>query len=159
MLPSQRGFTELTSEPGIIVADKTKYMEQLDKEPNWYYIFLRPRRWGKSTFLQTLADYYNKWNAEHFDEIFCNLYIGKHPTPYRSKYLVLRFEFSNVSVLDSWEGTKLQFHDHLNSVVKAFLVKNHQFLKPVPTNIIDESEGTRSLDNTLVCCEVPLPFV
>ena len=53
-------------------------------------MYLRPRRWDKSTFLQTLPNYYGKNKADEFEDTFDQLYTGKHPTPSRSSLLVLQ---------------------------------------------------------------------
>ena len=41
----------------------------------------RPRRFGKSLFLNMLGIYYDINKQDKFEEIFGGLYIGKHPTP------------------------------------------------------------------------------
>ncbi|KPA15070.1 hypothetical protein MHK_004724, partial [Candidatus Magnetomorum sp. HK-1] len=38
--------------------DKTKYIEQLEENPERYIFFLRPRRFGKSLFVSQLRYYY-----------------------------------------------------------------------------------------------------
>ncbi|MDR1632278.1 MAG: AAA family ATPase, partial [Dysgonamonadaceae bacterium] len=60
--------------------DKTRYIEMLEKESNRNQLFIRPRKFGKSLFLHTLMCYYDMNEAENFDRLFGNLYIGKHPT-------------------------------------------------------------------------------
>lgn len=104
-------------------------------------MFLRPRRWGKSTFLQTLAQYYDKNNEPHFDALFGDLYIGQNPTQARTSLLVLCFDFSQISALDSFEETKTQFHDHLIRVLRAFLVKYYELLRPVDNTVMNAVEG------------------
>ncbi len=134
----------------MLAAEKTKYIEELDKEPDYQYMFLRPRRWGKSTFLQTLADYYDKAKADAFDDTFGQLYIGKNPTPYRSSLLVLLFEFSTISTLDTLETTRREFYDTINSALEQFLTKSARFLgNPDIVTLMRES-GTRSLRRVLV---------
>ena len=91
-------FNRLVTKPNAIFADKTMYIAKFDQEEEYQYMFLRPRRWGN--FLQTLGSYYDKGNKDSFDEIFGQLYIGKHPTPYRSSLLCLLFDFSSISVIE-----------------------------------------------------------
>ncbi|MDR0384851.1 MAG: AAA family ATPase [Prevotellaceae bacterium] len=50
-------------------------------------------RFGKSLFLSSLMYYYDINEAENFDQIFGNLYIGKHPSKERNSYAVLKFDF------------------------------------------------------------------
>jgi len=54
------GFPHLATYPHLIAADKTPYIEILDRKPKYQYSYLRPRRFGKSTFLQMLESYYDQ---------------------------------------------------------------------------------------------------
>lgn len=45
--------------------------------------------------------------------------IGMHPTENRNKYLILKFDFSNVKV-EEGESVKESFHNYVNRVVKKF---------------------------------------
>ena len=54
--------------------DKTKYIEEIEKIK--IPIFLRPRRFGKTLFTETLRYYYDFKYADEFQTIFGNLYIG-----------------------------------------------------------------------------------
>src|SRR4051812_38290588 len=84
-------FSNFFNEPSTIVADKTRFIP-LEENP-FEYIFLRPRRWGKSTFL---AAYYDVKTKDSFKEIFSGLHIGKAPTKSRNSYLILLFDFSSI---------------------------------------------------------------
>ena len=76
--------------------DKTRYIEEVERAGR--YIFLmRPRRFGKSLFMDVLYDYYDVNRAEQFDEIYGGTYIHDHDTPNRGKYMVLKFNFSIVN--------------------------------------------------------------
>jgi len=89
------------SEPGTIIADKTHFIPLLESQP-FEYMFLRPRRWGKSTFLNTLAAYYDVKTKDSFEEIFGGLHIGKAPTEYNSR-LILLFNLSEITPTGSLE--------------------------------------------------------
>lgn len=75
--------------------DNTWGIPLLEELP--YQLFLRPRRFGKSLLLSILDYYYNVNSADRFDELFGGTWIHEHPTPLRSKYLVLHLDFSKVS--------------------------------------------------------------
>lgn len=75
--------------------DKTQYIEKLE-EVSRFFFMVRPRRFGKSLFLNLLGLYYDYNKENQFDEIFGKLYIGQYPTPNRNKYLVLTLNFSGV---------------------------------------------------------------
>jgi len=69
------------SEVGMIFADKTMYIKELEEEGSRFRIlFLRPRRFGKSAFLDIFCQYYDIKNADKFSQLFGPLYIGQHPT-------------------------------------------------------------------------------
>jgi hypothetical protein len=95
-------------------------------------------------------DYYDKANRDRFDDIFRDLYIGKHPTSSRTSLLVLRFDFSTVSGAHTSEDMKQQFDRVVNGELKRFLTKNRAFLGGPDLTLVDESNGTKSLEDVLV---------
>jgi hypothetical protein len=127
----------------MIAADKTSYIEILDQEPQYQYMFLRPRRWGKSTFLQMLATYYDKSQADMFDETFGELYIGKHPTATRSSLLVLLFDFSSFDAMGG--DIERDFNDQLNATLVKFLKGNAKFLGNPDTRTLIKDDAAVSL--------------
>ena len=75
----------MTDFPAIIrnnyyYVDKTEYIRQIEQTARFFF-FVRPRRFGKSLFLNMLECYYDCKTEKQFDELFGNLYVGKHPTP------------------------------------------------------------------------------
>jgi len=150
LLPTQGGFHEITSLYNLIAADKTRYIELLDKSPKYQYMFLRPRRWGKSTFLQTLTDYYDKGKKDYFNDIFGGLYIGKNPTSGRNSLLVLRFDFSTVSGTSTPNTMREQFDRMINIELERFLKQNQAFLGGLKLDLIDNTDGAKSLIRVLV---------
>ena len=66
-------FAEMR-ERGFYYVDKTNYIPGLEdyNAP----IFLRPRRFGKSLFLNMLGLYYDINKKDKFEESFGELYIG-----------------------------------------------------------------------------------
>ena len=65
--------------------DKTMYLPMLEDQPH-YLIFIRPRRFGKSLFWDMLRSYYDLSQKENFQQLFGDLWKGKHPTPLQGKY-------------------------------------------------------------------------
>ena len=137
---------------GTIFVDKTPYIEQLEKtQPDYRYMFLRPHRFGKSAFLNMLCEYYDIHNAGIFNELFGPLYIGKHPTAWRNKHLVLKFDLSPISVNDSIDEMKTSFNKVVNGVLTDFVVKYGKELRyPGVTSVIDSDSGSGSLTRVLV---------
>lgn len=96
-------------------------------------LFLRPRRFGKSLWLSTLACYYDlRLEAEH-ECLFGDLAIGKNPTPLAHRHFVLRWDFSeidpdppprgvNADVSSRHQRLANEIHGYLNTSIKTFLV-------------------------------------
>lgn len=76
--------------------DKSRYIELIEQQPPYLFL-IRPRRFGKSLFLALLECYYDVTYVDSFEELFGDLYIGQHPTALHNKYLILRFNFSEVN--------------------------------------------------------------
>jgi hypothetical protein len=84
--------------------DKTKFIEKLENLNESYLIFLRPRRFGKSLFISMLHYYYDKHYKQDFKTLYGDTYIGKNPTKEAHRYLVMRFNFSEIDVNDVEES-------------------------------------------------------
>ncbi len=72
--------------------DKTRFLRALEQER--FVFFIRPRRFGKTCWLSLLESYYSRTEAGDFEAVFAGTDIGRVPTPNRSRYVVLRFNFS-----------------------------------------------------------------
>lgn len=97
--------------------DKTAYLRSLE-EYN-YILFLRPRRFGKSLFVNMLKAYYDVNYADKFDALFGDLAIGKEPTHLRNSYLMLSFGFSGVDSRP--ENVQESFNSSAISSIERFL--------------------------------------
>ena len=86
---------EAVIEQNQYYVDKTMYLPLLENQPS-NIIFIRPCRFGKSTFLSMLHAYYDCSKKEKFQTLFGDLWVGKHPTPLQGKYQVLHLDFSYV---------------------------------------------------------------
>ena len=82
-------------EQNLYYVDKSMYIEELERQSRTL-IFIRPRRFGKSLFINMMRLYYDKAAAGDFERIFGGLYIGQHPTPLRNRYQVLYMDFSQI---------------------------------------------------------------
>jgi hypothetical protein len=136
----------------MIFADKTIYIEQLERHQKQFrYTFLRPRRFGKSAFLNMLCAYYDIHTADHFNDLFGPLYIGKHPTPSHNQHLVLKFDLSSIKVSGSVGGIEERFNDKINGVLVDFIEKYAKELGlPEVGNLIKTNNPTQSLKDVLV---------
>ena len=98
--------------------DKTRFIEMLERQPPYLFL-IRPRRFGKSLFLAMLEAYYSIDYADRFGELFGELYIGQHPTERHNRYMVLRFNFSEVS--SKLETVERSFSEYCCMVMKNFM--------------------------------------
>ena len=83
-------------EDNCYYVDKTRFIEKVEKA-NKYFFFIRPRRFGKSLTMSMLHHYYDINAVDKFENLYGNLYIGKHPTPNHNKYLILYLNFAVVN--------------------------------------------------------------
>jgi hypothetical protein len=144
-------FAHFLGRPGSLFIDKTEYIELLDAQEYYSVLFLRPRRFGKSTFLDTLCKYYDIAERESFEGLFGGLHIGNSPTKFRSSHLVLKLDLSSIDTHGDIEDIINSFHKRINRVLKAFLKKYKCFLpEGWGPDTIDEGDATSSLENVLV---------
>ena len=93
---------------GFYYVDKTDYIPRLEayNAP----VFLRPRRFGKSLLVSTLAHYYDRTLTHRFEDLFGGTYIGSHPTPEHNRYMIIRYDFSAMVMSDNMEGLEQNFN-------------------------------------------------
>lgn len=104
--------------------DKTPYLPLLEQMPSYLFL-IRPRRFGKSLFLNMMRTYYDILQKDHFDEYFGHLWIGNHPTNQRNRFQVLHFDFSKANL---GRGTlEENFNSYCNLQLKDFLRYYAQF--------------------------------
>lgn len=109
-------YEELVRDHGYFV-DKTHYIEKLEHIKN--PIFLRPKRFGKSLFCRILECYYNARQKDQFEELFGHTYIGRNPTPFRNRCMVLHFDFSTVDPSGTLADIEKSFNHECNIRMKA----------------------------------------
>ncbi len=123
--------------------DKTAYISSLEEYK--YVLFLRPRRFGKSLFLNTLEAYYSVRYADKFDKFFGDLEIGSHPTELRNSYLTLRFSFASVN--SNPDKVEESFNWIALKTIESFININAAYLPPeTHSKVID---GCTSCHNAL----------
>jgi len=113
-------FKRLRGE-GYYFVDKSAYIRTLEQCGSFLF-FVRPRRFGKSLFLDMLRCYYDVAEKGNFDALFGGLDIARDPTENRNRYQVLALDFSKVNVC---EGATLQerFDSYMKVQLMLFLVK------------------------------------
>jgi hypothetical protein len=98
--------------------DKTRFIHEVEqyKIP----VFLRPRRFGKSLWCSILECYYDINRKARFDELFGNTDIGRNPTAARNSHLVMRFDFSKIEVLPSYDALRGKFNSECSNSFMRF---------------------------------------
>ena len=104
--------------------DKTHFIPKIEMMPSFLF-FIRPRRFGKSLFLNMLAFYYDKYYENEFEEIFQETYILKNRTKEANSYHILKFDFSAVS-------TKGSIDDNFSFICNKDM---HSFIRKYKLNI------------------------
>ena len=83
-------------------ADKTGFIAKLDKKSTSRYpVLLRPRRFGKSTFVMMLKCFYDISYRDRYDELFSGTHIYSLNLPAHNTYHVIDFDFSKISGNDT----------------------------------------------------------
>ncbi|MDR0962867.1 MAG: AAA family ATPase, partial [Mediterranea sp.] len=112
-------------ERGYYYVDKTQFIPKLEQYSA--PVFLRPRRFGKSLLVSVLNYYYDINAADRFETLFGGTYIGNNPTSEHNKYMVLRFDFSQLVMTKSMEGLEKQFNNMLCPVIKSFTFDTYRY--------------------------------
>ncbi len=82
---------------GCVYADKTRFIETLERHYGPNVFLVRPRCFGKSVFATMLSCYYDQREAASFEARFGGTYIGAHPTPLAGRLHVVNFDFSGLA--------------------------------------------------------------
>ncbi len=143
-------FYSLRTEGRLYVdrTDRITVVEELGKS----LLFLRPRRFGKSLWLSTLASYYDLRRTGDHECLFGDLAVGKTPTPLAHRYFVLRWDFSDIDPDPPLgEGPRFrrigaEIHRYLNSSVKSLV---SDFREHLPEAVDVEPDAFSTLENLL----------
>lgn len=84
------------AENNYLYIDKTRFIEKLEAYPSKCLLLHRPRRFGKSLFVNMLSAYYDINEKDNFEKLFGSTYIGENPTYERNSYYILNFNFSDL---------------------------------------------------------------
>lgn len=119
-IPSPFDTLEELFNKNCVFVDKTQYIEQYEKANQPITIFTRPLGFGKTLFLQCLCYYYDVALKEQADKILYNTYIYNHPTPYKSKYAVLKIDFSIIDSKGAKGSIKIDFRHCVIKSIRDF---------------------------------------
>ncbi|MDR1224945.1 MAG: ATP-binding protein [Tannerella sp.] len=142
-------FEKIRTE-NFVYIDKTRYIELLENENNDNLFFTRPRKFGKSLFFTMLSHYYDIKQADRFEQLFGDLYIGKHPTPRHNSYMVLNLDFSGLDTSDE-KSFNISLSYKMQEYVRGFLIHYRDFIpdwKNYNEQITVEQPGVKALLTT-----------
>lgn len=131
---------------GYFYQDRTSYIRTVE-ERGKQLIFLRPRRFGKSLWLSTLANYYDVARADEFALLFGDLAIGQNPTPLHNQHFILRWDFSKVAVSGAVDEIVQNLYDHINARIFDFGERYAAWLSRAPQ--IDRNNAIYSFESLL----------
>jgi hypothetical protein len=133
-------------EENYLYIDRTAYIRTLENMSPRSFLFVRPRRFGKSLWLNVLNRYYDLALADRFDELFGELDIGKNPTPLHNRYFVMNWNFSRIDPRGTADEIAERMNETLNSVISEFLIYYEEFL---PVRIPFRSQAINTLGSVL----------
>ncbi len=109
-------------ERGLFYVDKTSFLPVLE-EHHTYVVFLRPRRFGKSTLMSMMDHYYDVGRKARFDATFKGLWIHERPTDEQGRYLVMSLDFSSVATDQGQDVLRRSFLGAVRASVGTFLLR------------------------------------
>ena len=118
-------FKQVRKENKYLV-DKSMYFERMERAGNFLFL-VRPRRFGKSLFLNMLEAYYDINEKDNFQELFKGMYAAEHPTEYRNKYQVMHLDFSCVG--SDIDNLSSNFNNYLTGQCESF-IRKYAYLYP-----------------------------
>lgn len=127
--------------------DKTRYIAEVERGASFFFL-IRPRRFGKSLFLNVMRWYYDINRRDRFQELFGDLYIGSHPTPEQGKYLILDFNFAGVN--PDPDQLFRSFNSHCTARFDFFARQYARFFDPGFTEELNSFEQADEKLNYLI---------
>ena len=113
---------------GYYYVDKSEYLAKMEARDSFVF-FVRPRRFGKSLFLDMLRLYYDRNEKANFEKLFGGLWIGSHPTPNRNRYLMLKLDFSEIGSIGG-DSLETQFANYMDAALDDFLARYASVFPP-----------------------------
>ncbi|WP_031578968.1 AAA family ATPase, partial [Ruminobacter sp. RM87] len=115
-------------ELGFAFADKSAVIKELEsKNTPRYPVLLRPRRFGKSTFIQMLKCFYDISYKDRYEEIFSGKAIYTENLPSHNSYHVINFDFSKVNT-QSTTAMMNSFFSAVANGIDNFMIRYPDFV-------------------------------
>ncbi|KAJ7249445.1 hypothetical protein C8J57DRAFT_1356986 [Mycena rebaudengoi] len=115
-------FLDFRNRPRVAFVDKTRVILHLSER--YRHLHLRPPRFGKTTFLTTLMQFYDLHAKNDFTELFGPLSVAAaDPGCIPNQHLCISFDLSAFDVLRERTKIASSFQNYTSHVVGAFLRK------------------------------------
>lgn len=115
---------DIIRQGGYYYVDKTMYLPLMEDTASYLFL-IRPRRFGKTLFVNMMKSYYDLALKDKFEVLFGSTWIGQHPTPLANTFQILHFDFSLVSGLG--KDLEKSFNNYCGSAIDAFIKKYSEF--------------------------------
>jgi len=109
---SRQTFSEFI-EQDLLYIDKTEWVWKMVREGKYYFLS-RPRRFGKSLFLSTLASFF-----EGREDLFRGLYIHDKVTEWK-QYPIIHIDYSCINYRDGLDTFYVSLLHYLRSIAKDY---------------------------------------
>ena len=119
-------FKQVRNE-NLYFVDKTIFFEKMENAGHFLFL-VRPRRFGKSLFLDMLETYYDINEKDNFQELFKGLYVADHPTPEQGEFQVLHLDFSLVG--SDLDNLYENFNTYCGQVMDSFIDTYQRYYSP-----------------------------
>ncbi|ETR64846.1 MAG: hypothetical protein OMM_06178 [Candidatus Magnetoglobus multicellularis str. Araruama] len=114
-------FVEIRNDNYLYI-DRTPYLRTLEQMKITRALFIRPRRFGKSLWLNAMTQYYDINKKDQFEQLFGDLDIGNNPTLDHNQYVVMNWNFSLMSSRGNIDDLDTELNETLNSVIEEHIV-------------------------------------
>ncbi|KAI8344978.1 hypothetical protein B0O80DRAFT_534669, partial [Mortierella sp. GBAus27b] len=138
--------------------DRTRYISVVDSSLENVLLFLRPRRFGKSLFLSTLAYFHGVENKQNYKALFESLDVDRDVKSGKvrpGQYLTLTFDFSKVNRSRDIETAEAGLNDMINNSIRAFYTKYAPYLGTATSHqLIEARVAPRAVSSLTLCVEL-----
>lgn len=146
LLPYGIDNFEYIRRKGLYYVDKTMYLPLIERQSN-NLLLIRPRRFGKSLFVNMMIAYYDVARKDDFQVLFGDLWIGQHPTEEANSFQILRFDFSKAG--SSIENLESDFNQYCCRELDGFITKYAEFYPGFLVESILASKSARDKLNAI----------
>ena len=111
----------------MYLVDKSMFFEKMENAGHFLFL-VRPRRFGKSLFLDMLEAYYDINEKDNFQKLFKGMCVADHPTTEQGEFQVLHLDFSMVG--SDLENLYENFNKYCGAVVDDFIDSYQRLYSP-----------------------------